>query len=216
MNLLISHRRKTMNVFRILVMCTLSIGALIAPASVQAQEWYTGATYDVSIPAGDLKEFIEDPSWLGVSLTFRKQVDRNVTAGLLFGWQVFSERTDKTIQLQSGAATGTQDRWVNSFPIMLNAHYYLGERGNIRPYVGLNAGGLIVLRRYAIGVITLDNDSWEWGVTPEIGAVVPLNRDTALLLQGKFTYSFTGEDLAGTDMKIAYYGISVGFAWQQY
>jgi hypothetical protein len=180
------------------------------------QEWYTGATYDVSIPAGDLQEFIEDPSWLGFSLTFRKQVDRNVTAGLLFGWQVFSERTGETIQLENGAATGTQDRYVNSFPIMLNAHYYLGERGNIRPYVGLNAGGLIVLRRYAIGIITIDSDSWEWGVTPEIGAVVPLNRDTALLLQGKFTYSFTGEDLAGTDMKIAYYGISVGFAWQQY
>jgi hypothetical protein len=199
-----------------LAICIPSIVLLLAPTSVQAQEWFTGATYDVSFPAGDLQEFIEDPSWLGVSLTFRKQVDRNMTAGLLFGWQVFSERTDETVQLENGAATGTQDRYVNSFPIMLNAHYYLGERGNIRPYVGLNAGGLIVLRRYAIGIVVLDNDSWEWGVTPEIGAVVPLNRDTALLLQGKFTYSFTGEDLAGSDMKIAYYGISIGFAWQQY
>jgi len=205
-----------MRVFRLLALCVLAVVVLLAPSSVQAQEWYTGATYDVSIPAGDLKEFIEDVSWLGVSLTFRKQVDRNMTAGLLFGWQVFSERTDRTVQLERGAVSGTQDRWVNSFPIMLNAHYYLGERGSIRPYLGVNAGGLIVLRRYAIGIIVIDDDTWEWGVTPEIGAVVPLNRETALLLQGKFTYSFTGEDLAGSDMKLAYYGISVGFAWQQY
>ena len=206
-----------MNMLRLsVILLAVTIICLIAPHQSQAQDWYTGATYDVSIPAGDLKEFIEDPSWLGVSLTFRKQIERNVTAGLMFGWHVFSERTDETVQLGNGAATGTQDRYVNSFPIMLNAHYYLGERGNIRPYVGLNAGGLIVLRRYAIGIISFDDDSWEWGVTPEIGAVVPLNRDTALLLQGRFTYSFTGEDLAGSDMKLAYYGISVGFAWQQY
>jgi hypothetical protein len=206
-----------MKITKLFTTALLLIVSIVAGTEkAHTQDWYTGATYDVSIPAGDLQEFIEDPSWLGFSLTFRKQVDRNVTAGLWFGWHVFSERTGETIQLEHGAATGTQDRYVNSFPIMLNAHYYLGERGNIRPYLGLNAGGLIVLRRYAIGIITLDNDSWEWGVTPEIGAVIPLNRETALLLKGKFTYAFTGEDLAGSDMKIAYYGVSIGFAWQQY
>jgi hypothetical protein len=205
-----------MRMFRLLLPGTLAAVMVLAPSPVQAQDWFTGATYDVSIPAGDLEEFIEDVSWLGFSLTFRKQIDRNMTAGLLFGWQIFSERTDRTIQLEHGAASGTQDRWVNSFPIMLNAHYYLGDRGNIRPYLGVNAGGIAVLRRYALGIVVLDDDSWEWGVTPEVGAVVPLNRETALLLQGRFTYSFTGEDLAGSDMKLAYYGVSVGFVWQQY
>ncbi len=205
-----------MRMFRLLVLGTLAVVVLLAPSGAQAQDWFTGATYDVSIPAGDLKEFIEDPSWLGFSLTFRKEISRNMTGGLLFGWQVFSERTDRTIQLEHGAASGTQDRWVNSFPIMLNAHYYLGDRGNIRPYLGVNAGGIAVLRRYGIGIVVLDDDSWEWGVMPELGAVVPLNRETALLLQGRFTYSFTGEDLAGSDMKLAYYGVSVGFVWQQY
>ena len=72
-----------MRVFRLFVPGTLAVMVLLAPQPVQAQEWFTGATYDVSIPAGDLKEFIEDPSWLGVSLNFRKQVSRSMTAGLV-------------------------------------------------------------------------------------------------------------------------------------
>jgi outer membrane protein W len=100
--------------------------------------------------------------------------------------------------------------------MMLNLHHYLGERGNIRPYLGLNAGGFIMLQRFEMGIFSLQKDSFEWGLIPEVGAVIPLNRDTALLLQGKWTYAFTGKGIAGNDLKMQYWGITAGFAWQQY
>jgi hypothetical protein len=200
----------------------LFTGALTAcvsvgfPSQAAAQDWYTGLTYDMSVPAGDLQEFSDEFSWRGIGLTFRKEVSKTMTAGLFFGWNVFHERTTETIEIERGAVTGTQDRTLNAFPMMVNAHYYLGDRGDIRPYIGLNAGGWIVLQRLEVGILAVEKDSFEWGIAPEIGTVIPISRDVTLLLNGKFNYAFTGEGLAGNDFNLSYYGINVGFAWQQY
>ena len=190
--------------------------ALLGPSQGSAQDWFSGATYEVSIPGGDLKEFTNATSWLGFGLGFRKALDKNTTAGLYFGWHTFDERTSDVIQLANGAVSGTQSRYVNSFPIMLNAHYYLGRSGDMRPYFGLNGGGYAVIQRFDMGVWSFQKDSFEWGVIPEIGVVVPLSRDTSLLLQGKWSYAFTGKGISGNDMKLQYWSITAGFAWEQY
>jgi len=198
------------------LLALVAVVLVSGPAQSTAQDWYSTAQYEVSIPTGDHKEFTDATSWLGFGLGFRKVLKRNLTGGLFFGWHVFHERTDKLIELENGAASGTQDRYINSFPLMLNSHYYLGKRGGIRPYLGLNAGGYIVLQRFEMGISALQKDSFEWGFIPEVGAVIPLSRDMALLLAGKFTYSFTGKGIGGNDLKLSYWGITAGFAWQQY
>jgi len=206
-----------MNSYRLTALFLLLAGVtLVLPAESYAQKWFTGATYEVSIPGGDTKEFTDATSWLGFGLGFRKTMNKNVTGGMYFGWHVFHERTSRLIDLENGAASGTQDRYINSFPIMLNTHYYLGRPGDIRPYIGLNAGGYLLLQRFEMGVWSFQKDSFEWGVIPEIGAVIPLSRETSLLLQGKWTYAFTGTGIGGGDMKLQYWGITAGFAWQQY
>jgi len=194
----------------------LAAVSIILPSRGSAQDWFSGATYEVSVPGGDLKDFADATSWLGFGLGFRKALNKNTTAGLFFGWHVFHEETRDLIQLENGAASGLQNRYVNSFPIMLNYHYYLGRSGDIRPYFGLNGGGYILLQRLDFGVYSFHQDSFEWGVIPEIGAVIPLSRDTSLLLQGKWTYAFTGKGIGGDDMKLQYWSITAGFAWEQY
>jgi outer membrane protein len=132
----------------------------------QRESWFGAATHQISIPLGDTKEYTDATSFCGVGLDYMYLIDRQYSVGLFFGWNVFYERRIETAQLDTQnpvAITGTQDRYLNSFPIMANVHYYFGERGGVRPYVGLNAGGFIMLQEFAIGIVALENNRWDWG-----------------------------------------------------
>ncbi len=191
---------------------------LLLPANqAMAQSWLGAATYQVSIPTGDTKDYTNSTSWRGVGMDFRYSVDKSATVGFILGWNVFHERVFKTVELETdnpGTVTGTQDRTINSFPIMLNAHYYFGKRGSTRLYAGLNAGGYIMLQRLSIGVITFQEDRWEWGVAPEVGVLIPTSFDGGFLLSGKYNYAFTGKSVLGTDINHSYLTISAGFYWR--
>jgi len=181
-----------------------------------AQEWYTGLTYQMSFPAGDTKDFTNQTSFRGIGLDFRKAIDSGTSVGLFFGWNVFHERTSETIELQTntpGAITGTQDRYLNAFPMMLTAHRYFGQEGGIRPYLGLGGGGFLMVQRLDIGVLSLQNEPWEWGIAPEVGFVVPLQSGAMILVNGKYNYAFTGQSIGNTDINHSYWGLNIGFAW---
>lgn len=181
----------------------------------QKEQWYGAFTYSVSIPTGDTKSFVEEISWRGIGLDYRYMIDRTYSVGLNFGWNVFYERTEnKTTQTENGAVTGTSDRTINAFPIMANIHYYFGERKSIRPYVGLNAGGYVMNQRFEIGVFAWERDSWEWGIAPEAGVVIPVERDFGIILNGKYNYALTGEDVFETTINHTYWQVNAGFVWE--
>lgn len=190
--------------------------ALLLSANVLAQGMGFGAaTYEIAFPTGDAKKFTDATSFRGFGLDFRKVVKPATTVGLFFGWNVFHERLSGTFPLRLGAVTGVQDRYINAFPIMLNAHRYFGQEGGARPYAGLNAGGFIVAQRFDLGLTSLQKDGWEWGVAPEAGVVIPFNSGTKFLINGKFNYAFTGESITGNDFKLAYWGLNAGFVWER-
>ena len=206
---------KKINLFNFLLMVTLCILLPVMQGSAQ-NRWYGVATYQVSIPLSDTKEFIDKTSWLGWGLEFRYQVERNVTVGFNTGWYTFNQRTSGTLEVENGAITGTQDRYLNSFLIMLSAHYYFGNRSEVRPYAGLGAGGFWDLMRYSIGIYSFDNDRFDWGFTPEVGIIIPLQREYGIIISAKYNYAFTGESVAGKDFNNSFLGINVGFAWMNY
>jgi hypothetical protein len=196
--------------FTVLAMVLLMIGSGYS----QREKWYGALTYSVSIPSGDTKTFTDEISWRGVGLDYRYLIDRQYSIGLFFGWNVFYQRTDKTTEIGNGAITGTSDRYINAFPIMANIHYYFGERKSIRPYIGLNAGGYYMLQRFELGVAAWQEDQWQWGIAPEAGVVVPVERGFGIMLNGKYNYAFTGESVFGTDINNSYWQINAGVVWE--
>ncbi|MCG6915354.1 outer membrane beta-barrel protein [bacterium BMS3Abin03] len=181
-----------------------------------AQQMYTVGTYQISLPLGDTKEYTGNTSFRGIGFDFRYSVKKATTVGLSLGWNVFYERIRKTSEIKTehpGSITGTQDRFLNAFPIMANVHYYFGEKRGIRPYIGLNAGGYYMLQRFEIGIISLKEDRWDWGIAPEAGIVFPVDEGYAIIINGKYNYAFSGMSPLGTDIKHSYLGINVGFVW---
>jgi outer membrane protein len=190
---------------------------LLPAKYVKAQKWFSSATYQVSVPMGDTKEYTDNISWRGFGLDFRYSLDKSSSVGFVLGWNVFHERTTQSadVELENpGTITGTQDRYLNSFPIMMNYHYYFGKRGGVRTFVGLSAGGYIMLQRFGIGVTSFQNDRWEWGVAPELGIAIPYDFDGGFLISGKYNYAFTGESVFGSDINHSYLTINVGFYWR--
>ena len=192
----------------------LLLACMAAPSL--AQNWYGIATWNISFPTEDTKKFVDETSFRGFGLEFRKEFRPSTTVGIMGSWEVFHERTTETLEYGGASVTGSQDRYINSFPIMLGLHRYFGEEGGTRRYLGINAGGFILIQTARLGLAEVEEDSWEWGVMPEVGFVKPIQRGSAFIANARYSWALTGENLAGNDAQLTYWGIRVGFVWEQY
>jgi hypothetical protein len=201
------------NVWQIFWVFALTL-LVFGTSYAQKEKWYGAFTYSVSLPAGDTKTFVDEISWRGIGLDYRYVIDRSYSVGLFLGWNIFYQRTEKTTEVENGAITGTSDRYLNAFPIMANIHYYFGDRKSFRPYIGLNAGGYIMTQRFEISIFAWQEDQWQWGVAPEAGVIIPVEKDFGIILNGKYNYAFTGESVFGEDINHSYWQINAGFVWE--
>lgn len=186
------------------------------PAASNAQRWFGMATWNISFPLEDTEKFVGETSYGGFGLDFRKQIKPATTVGFMASWEVFHERTSESIELENATITGSQDRYINSFPIMMGLHRYFGNEGGRRPYIGINAGGFVVIQTLRIGVAEIEEDSWEWGIMPEAGFIFPLESGAALVANARYSMGLTGENLRGDESLLTYWGVRIGFVWEQY
>lgn len=200
--------------FQIFALAALFLVCAHAPS--HAQNWFGIASWNISIPEGNTKDFVDETSFRGFGLEFRKQFRPATTVGIMGSWEVFHERTDEAIDFGFGSVSGSQDRYINSFPIMLGLHRYFGNEGGLRPYIGINGGGFVLIRTVRIGLAEVEEDTWEWGIMPEVGFVKPLQRGAGLIVNARYSMALTGEDLAGNDEQLTYWGVRIGFVWEQY
>ena len=145
-----------------------------ATGEARAQEWFWGGSYSMSLPLANTKDFNEGFSFRGVTIEGRKLINENFSTGLSFGWHVMNDVRTGTIELDNAAAFGTWYTYTNSFPLFVNAHYYLGQPGGIRPFLGANVGTSIYEQRAEVGQVAFTEDKWRFAVAPEAGFVIPL------------------------------------------
>jgi len=193
----------------------VALAAGLAPRA-RAQDWFTQVTWQFSAPINDTKNYVDAVSYLGAGLEFRKKITSfGSVMGVSMSWNVFHERTDGTLNIQSGAVSGSQDRYINSFPIMLGFYQYFGNRRSTRFYLGINGGGYVLVQSFRIGVTEFEEDSWEWGAAPEAGVVIPFTTGAWFVVNGRYQWSQSAETLAGTPFSLEYYQVNVGFMWEQ-
>jgi outer membrane protein W len=197
---------------------------LVFSGEAQAQDWWWGITYNMSatssLPTNSDSDvnFIEDYSFrgLGIEARYVPSRDANYSFGFNVGWNVLNEKNDfgterNTISLPDADITGTQLRYFNTVPLLANASYYFGDRGGIRPYVGVNAGTYYIERRVDIGVSAVVGDNWHFGWAPEVGLVVPLGRpEVALLTTIRYNWAFS----AGGTGDQKFWGFNIGIAYR--
>lgn len=198
------------------ILLVFAIVTLMFTTGYSQGQQFSSLTYSVSIPTGDTKEFIDEVSWRGLGFDYRYMFKRNLSVGFSTGWNLLYQDNRELTQLTDppGAIYSKQYKLISSIPVMASIHYYFGKRRSIRPYVGVSAGGFIMRQYLEISLFLWENNEWQWGMAPEAGVLIPVDRDMSIIVNGKYNYAFTGESVMGTSINNAYWGINVGVAWQ--
>lgn len=168
---------------------------------------FSGVAWSIAQTEGDSKDYIDQLSGRGVGLEWRNQRNRNTSVSFYLGWNVFNQKVTETASVEDGVdATGVQFRYSNIFPILVGGQFYLGNRGNFRPYIGLNAGTYAIERRVEVGLFAFQETTWHLGVAPEVGFLLPMD-DAEFYIHGRYNYAVERDDFEDT-----WFTINIGIA----
>jgi len=176
-------------------------------ASVFAQDLFN-LHYQISLPMGDTKEYIEETGFRGVGLEWRKQVDGPFSAGLSFNWNVFNEVRTEVAEIDRGHVSGTQNRTINAFPMLVTGHYTFSPKSDFRPFAGMGMGAYLIEEKLGIGIYSISDSNWHFGLAPEIGFLYSIGFNTNLFVSVRYNYALEAGD-AGSH---SYIGLNIGFA----
>jgi hypothetical protein len=181
------------------------LGLLLAPPA-GAQDWWIGGSYSVTFPSGETQDFTSQTSFRNAAFEARKVMSEKATVGMYLGWSVMDDKASDTAEIENYAVTGEQYRYNNIFPLLVNAHYYLGEQGKARPYVGAGAGAYIWERRLEIFTIAFTDSRWHLGFMPEVGVIFPVRWNTRAILAARYNYALS----SGDQPEQSYWQLSLG------
>jgi outer membrane protein len=177
---------------------------------VKAQN-ITTLTYSIGFGSGDVKEFIPNASFRGISLEYNHFIQDNLGVGFQIGWNVFyDELAYDTYTLDSRSLSGKQWRYSNHVPLFATVNYFLKPGEKVNPFVGLGIGTIYTLRNTDMNLYTLEEDAWMFGLSPTIGAQVMASDVTKLNVSLRYNAGFAAGDF---DAAQNYLTLNVGFAF---
>lgn len=168
-------------------------------------------SYTASFSAGEMNDFIENTSFRGLSFDARFLLSENLSIGAYTNWTTFYEKmpneiySDETISI-----SGIQYRYINSFPIMFNTHYYKNLTDNgLQIYTGVGIGTYYINQVTEMGLWQVEDKVWHFGFAPELGFLVPAG-PIDLNLSLKWNYALKAKD----SIDYSWFGLNVGIAWE--
>jgi len=171
-------------------------------------------TYIISVPMADTRDFMTDPSWLGLTWEATWLLRRNTVGGVLFGVNDFFHRTDGTVNFNWGAATGQQFRDLTVATLMGSGRWYVRGIAGRGPYLGGGAGLLWARQSYQLGVLPqLVRSAFHLAVAPEAGVAVPVWDGVEAIASVRYTLpSGNGRYLNGSSSRFQYIAIGFGLS----
>lgn len=151
-------------------------------------------TFDwvIGIPVGKMNsDFISETSLRGFSMEYRYLFNSPFSIGGGLTWQGFSQKYERsTYVLDGGAITSTRFNYLYNIPIFVNAHYYPLKSNYFFPFIGLGIGMFYIEKTDQIGQYYVQDDSWQFGLQPEIGTLIQINPGSGFgfVVKAKYNY----------------------------
>jgi len=176
---------------------------LIFAVKVQGQNnAMVNVNLSTALSVGPSKYGIDKSTLRGFSIELRKNITQQITIGGILGCNYFSKNTGNSTR-QTGTTNiyGYENIYSKVMPFMLSFDYYFFKTrqiipynlkeiipGMIRPYLGVDFGGFNFTDNYIIGNTSNWDNFWCWGVTPEIGVLIFLNKhkNAGINIGGKY------------------------------
>ncbi|HYX37753.1 MAG TPA: hypothetical protein VE954_32020 [Oligoflexus sp.] len=183
--------------------------ALCIDTSASAEQSQVTLEYPMTIPYGEIADFISENSYQGFGFSSFFGSASNMSWGFSFQWIGWDEDENLATYQQNGATfSGSESREINAYPLLFQGRYELA-RGPVVPYVGLGLGPAYVEQDQRLGFLHETEYSTQGVYAPEAGLY--LNLDSLVLGAGaQYLDSFTattGAELQGLTVRLA-----VGFS----
>ncbi|WP_185955257.1 outer membrane beta-barrel protein [Solitalea koreensis] len=179
------------------------------------QHSYSTVTYNMALPTSSLTDFVDEYSFRGIGLEYGRFVKEKLSAGISLGWNVFYQAAPSaTYDLENTlTVTGKTYRYINAYPLILKAHYYLGEphKTPLLPYIGAGIGTTFARQRLDFGVYSYENNAWQFGVYPEIGTFYSINSNANITANIRYNIGFE----AGGLPSVSFIGFNLGLAFSK-
>lgn len=191
----------------------LFVLGFLGATTLTAQDYSWRLTYDVSIPMGTFsEEYISATSWRGIGLDNRWMMSDKLSVGIYANWLTFYEKRENVLATSENgniSAYGNQFRYLNTWAFQANAHYYLGDQGQLNPWIGLGLGTAYNTQRTELGFLAYIYQPWSFAVSPQVGVDIPLGISTDLMIGVRYNWYLNSENKAPIDY--TFLGINVGF-----
>jgi outer membrane protein len=168
--------------------------------------------YSMGFATGNLHDYINQASFRGFTMDYRKLAQPNIGIGFDLSWNAFYEKMPyDTYTKGTVSLSGKQYRYSNHFPMLLAADYFLKPDQELNPFVGLGIGTMYTLRNTDMNLYTLEQDAWQFSLRPELGIIIEPTPGVGFMLCGKYYYGFKGGDLDAQ----GFFTINVGLVLTQ-
>lgn len=198
----------------IATLATVLILAIIIPIRGSAQnELSLNLNYSIGIPAGSFHDYISDVSYRGWTANLLYAVNNKLSVGFGTGFQDFYQKNPRQVYKlnDGGDISAVVTNSVQAIPVLAIAKYNLVAGTSIQPYVGIGAGGNLVMYRQYLGEFSNSRNKFLFAVRPEAGVFVPFNKgnpsSAGININGAFNYMPYNYD--GLD-NINNWGVGIG------
>ena len=185
---------------------------MLSATFLTAQEFYFNMNYSMAAPLGETKDFIDKYSWRGVNIEGQWMMNPNLSVGYNLGWNVMNQKITGEFTDGTKTLSGTQLRYLNSFPIIIEGRYHIGESiydGAVTPYVGAGIGTIYNMQRTEMGIFIVEDKKWQFGVVPAAGVLIPVGYSSMVNVGVKYNYAFKAGDMIAH----SFLTINVGYVW---
>jgi len=167
----------------------------------QKGKYLASIYYNMSFAIGRTTDFIDAPSFAGVSFDGKQFISNKTAVGLLFGWNVFSKENDGLQTFPSGAIYGNTASYLNALPFLASVTYFpnTSRSAKTKFYMTGYVGAYNILSQVSIGVTEIESNNWHFGLAPEIGVYYQAGRTTNLTLSTRYNYAFSSGDAVNGD-----------------
>ena len=200
----------------IIVALATGIGvALVAPLSgkAQAERLTINVNYNVAMPSGSFHDnFISNTSYRGWTGNLLYAISNKVSVGFGTGFQDFYQKYPRDVyKLNDGSdISAVVSNSIQTLPLLLLAQYNLLPGKGIQPYIGVGAGGNLVMYKQYLGEFASSSNKFKLAVRPEAGVFIPFRKDiSAAGIQVNGNYNYMPYNSDGLD-NLNNWGVGVG------
>ncbi|MEN8224670.1 MAG: outer membrane beta-barrel protein [Bacteroidota bacterium] len=193
----------------------IALFAVFLTSTADAQmETHWDLQWNISVPASDFKEFIDETSVRGIEFGGSYHFETNVTLGAAIGYGAFFKKTGRlTVNYENNTLTSIHFRDLYSYYFLAEGGYAYQSDFFMTPYARVGIGAFYTEQITQLGLLYWKDESWDFGIRPELGVLIEVpDSGVGFIVNAKYNTVFNyGNDLENLNYLAFGLGFIFGF-----